>query len=258
MIATRGCGDRLAGGAYLCSGQSEGGVPVEQMLIDPPQRIEPREFGLTPRGTVLVEKHGVVHVLDWVGSDTYPNVADFIEEARRLGVSRRIAKNADFSRLTDDSRLILVHARAWIENAGEYQMARPEDEFWCPRDIETHMSNCYREMCAALWWEDVEEGVPTRDPAAPNGVLCGGMADIPGLHMHRRRTEGRAVVRQMPAFSYRAFARPEWLLPRYAPAAFASFPITAIEVVRDHAGGTHQETLRRATMARLPVRLEEE
>lgn len=35
-------------------------------------------------------KELVYHVFDIVGSENYPNVADFIEEARRLGVSRRL------------------------------------------------------------------------------------------------------------------------------------------------------------------------
>ena len=36
-------------------------------------------------------------------------------------------------------------------------------------------------------------------------------------------------------------------------AIFASFPIAQIEVVRDPAGGTHTETIARASTAELPV-----
>ncbi len=36
-------------------------------------------------------------------------------------------------------------------------------------------------------------------------------------------------------------------------AIFASFPIAQIEVVSDPAGGTHTETLERASAAELPV-----
>src|SRR5262245_36141654 len=130
----RGCGKRKAGGAYLTVDTSPNGSPIEHFLVDEPQPINIAELGITPRGVHLIERDGVCHAFDWVGQDSYPNVADFIEEARRLGVSRR-CELPDYSKLTAESRLILIHARAWIENPEAYRAAMAGRELRCPRRV---------------------------------------------------------------------------------------------------------------------------
>ena len=60
-------------------------------------------------GVTLIERDGVTHVLDVVGREHYPAVELFVDEARRVGVSRRIAVTTDFERLTPDSRLLVLH-----------------------------------------------------------------------------------------------------------------------------------------------------
>ena len=127
MGIVRGCGTRQMGAAYLEVPSDEGGQPLEYFLVDPPHKLNDETraaMGLTAIGTTMIERGGQTHALDWVGAEHYPNVADFCEETRRFGVSRRIGKAAEFSRLGPGARLILVHARAWIDNYPAYYMAR--------------------------------------------------------------------------------------------------------------------------------------
>jgi hypothetical protein len=99
MQPVRGCGTRVKGGIYAECKLSPFGMPIEHFLIDPPNPI-PDDLGLTPVGVKLFERDGVFHILDWVGSAHYKNVADFIEETRNFGASRRLSKSTDFSKLT--------------------------------------------------------------------------------------------------------------------------------------------------------------
>jgi hypothetical protein len=124
----RGCGDREAGGVYAESGFSRsGGKPLEHFLFDPPlplpdgidlvnkpqlwQRIDPLsgETVLDP-----VTDVPVYDLLIWIGAEHYPEAVDYIEETRRLGASRRLNPNMDFSKLTRRSRMLLAHPRAII------------------------------------------------------------------------------------------------------------------------------------------------
>ncbi len=134
MSVLRGCGHREKGGVYFECNTGPGGAPIEEFLVDPPQQVDTRL--LCKAGIKLVNTDGVWHILDWIGHGFYPNVADFIEEARRFGVSRRLRANLDFSKITPESRLLCVHARAWIENAGSWP-----DIWTCPKEISAHASN---------------------------------------------------------------------------------------------------------------------
>lgn len=192
--ARRGCGIRQPGGAYLAVPLGPGGSPIEHFLIDPPILIDPHSLGLSAVGVTMIDRDGATHVLDIVGREHYPTVAEFIEEARRLGVSRRIAKTADFSRITQASRLILLHAHAEIANAWDFESSRR-----CPCEVAEHMAEGFSGMCARLWWEEPLDAA-----------------------QHRL-------------------------------AAFASFPIPQIEVVRDPLGGTHTDTVATASKASVPV-----
>jgi hypothetical protein len=94
------------------------GHPVECFIKDPPMLLDTQAIGLTPIGTKIISMNGVNHVFDWVGTSHYPNVADFVEEVRRFGASRRAAQNIDFSLLSPDSMLVLVHSRTVIDTVG--------------------------------------------------------------------------------------------------------------------------------------------
>ena len=119
--ARRGCGVRQPGGAYLAVPLGPGGSPVEAFLLDPPIVMDPVALGLSAVGVTMIDRDGVTHVLDIVGREHYATVAEFIDEARRLGVSRRIARTSDFARISRASRLIVVHAHADIANAPEFE-----------------------------------------------------------------------------------------------------------------------------------------
>lgn len=148
--ARRGCGYRQLGGAYFAVPLGPGGRPVEEFLIDPPVVIDdPARLGLASVGVTLIERDGITHVLDIVGREHYPTVASFVEEVRRLGVSRRAPRTIDFQRITTASRLLLAHQHADIANAVEF----PTDAR-CPCHVGEHLAAGYAEMCARLWWQE--------------------------------------------------------------------------------------------------------
>ncbi len=232
----RQCGYRKKGGVYLAVPTSEDGAPIEYFLVDPPQPVELDALGIAPRGVHLIGKEGVWHVFDVIGQDSYPNVCDVIEEARWLGVSRRCELH-DYSRLTRESRLVLIHQRAYIRNFAEYPMHFSEQEagdFRCPRKL--HLITDLKEMCAGLWRHDVVEGVE-RD-------------EVDQREPHRRRLECGAV--------YPCYGQPVEITPDYQYAIFAILPIGQIEVIEDPDDRTHEEKIERAGKSQLPVSLVQE
>jgi hypothetical protein len=79
----------------------------------------------------------------------YPTVAAFVDETRRMGVSRRISRTADFSRIAPESRLLLLHAHADVANAPEFETAGS-----CPCAVAEHLVAGFSGMCARLWWDE--------------------------------------------------------------------------------------------------------
>lgn len=260
----RGCGTRQSGGIYAeCGLDPLGGAPLQDFLIDPPHPV-PVELGLTAVGVKLVELGGTWHILDVIGRQHYPNVADFLEEVANQGLSRRLPRNLEYAKLGPGSRIILAHVRAIIEDPLPYQQDRWAARYarWaghqiCPRgrpDHDQSAAAAERGMCAGLWWEDVE-GAEVPDP------LKQGDGEGAGEVVLNPEVPYRTVVRRMPAFSYIAARRPDSLLapapgPRYSLGFFASFPITNLSVIRDERGGTHEAALQAASRAGLEVRLE--
>lgn len=236
----RGCGSsRSPGGVYACCGLSEDGDPIEDFIIDPPIRMDFKMLGITPRGTTLyADPGGVYHIFDWIGSSHYPNVADYVEETKRLGASRRLNPKLDFSKLTKDSQMFLIHSRAWVSNTREYL------DWCCPTDLPDHPPRTKPEddievvplldglCCAGVWWEDVEGGT----------LVFGNQ---------------RNVIRTMPAFHYHARCRPEGIEPLYQPALFMRLPIQSIQVVKSE-DGRHTAAAEAARKAQLAVLLEDE
>jgi len=230
----RGCGYRQAGGIYSVCPSSPLGEPLENFLVDPPRKLDPTAVGLSPIGPVMLPRPGGVDILDWVGSGYYPNVADFLEETRRLGMSRRLPKNLDFSLLGPGSRHLLVHSKAWVSNAEEwYSWWRKHfgERHWpCPKRFPEHCSMLMEEPCAHIWWIDVEGGTPQLN--AQHGE----------------------ITRQIGDVVYAAQSRPAEIgEPNYALALFAAFPIARLEIVRDELADTHETALQQAGRARLPV-----
>jgi hypothetical protein len=190
-------------------------MPVEHFLLDYPIRVPPDLLNsLSHIGVQMFNRNGVWHLADRIGRTYYPNVADLIEEIRRYGLSRRLPATLDFSQLTWDSRILLVHDRAYIENFSEWPT-------WsCPKGRVDHFPSSHPAFCCAgLWWEDVDGGEPG---------------------------EGRHVLRQMPSFSYAGRTRPEGVEPVYTPAFFASFPPTRLVVVAGQQSASRLDKLRRS------------
>lgn len=264
IAVPRGCGTRQQGGLYLEVGLGPGGMPLEHFLIDPPQPVDTDKMGIAPVGVKLVKEpdRDVWHVFDWVGSKHYPNVADFLEEVRRFGVSRRVSQGTDFSKITDESRLILLHSHAVIENHSLYYRARrvrstaskdarpmvpahggnPDAKvWWCPKRRRDHVDPDKPTPCASLLWEDVEGGEAyTAGEPGPGGLY------------------DRWTVRKLPSFEYVALAPPEGLKPKRRVGMFASFPLHRIVAVRDRHGDKHEVAAERARKSKLPVEVEDE
>lgn len=240
----RGCGFRVAGGAYLETKLSKHGRPIGGFLTDPPVAIDPETIGLTARGIQLIQRAGtdIWDVWDIVGEAEYPNAADFISELGRFGISRRIAKTADFSKLTADSRLILLHRRASVLNPDAYFVEDGSQRVFCPTNNPGHQDHNARIAkldtghCLGLVYLDLDPKTceVVLDPAVPY----------------------RAVERTMPGFTYRAFRRPDNVTPIYQTAIFGVFPIGQISVIRDVESGTHKEVVDAANKAGLPVIVE--
>ena len=256
-VKERGCGRRQKGACYLTVPVAEKGqgTPLDTFLLCPPRPVDAEALRLSPMGVRLHELGGITHVFDWVGASHYKNVADVIAESRRSGVSRRISRMSDFSRLGPGSCLLLLHERALIENAADYwselrnearELLPPHADIWqprhrCPKKLWEHVNIPMEppmpaEMCQALYWEDVEGGDVVLDPAVP----------------------WRSVDRTVGSTTYRARRRPDGIEPVYRLAAFAMLPIHHLTVINDPEGGRHEAALDAARESGLSVELEDE
>jgi hypothetical protein len=228
-MPARLCGEtRVAGGLYwACWGLWDPLLPSsgygantiamamrqrkQVIALDPPVVIDPQAIGLQAVGVKMIERNGVFHVLDWVGTNHYPNVADFVEEAARHGVSRRMPSNLRFDLLTSASRLLLVHEKAYLEGRGQLLSTSPE---LCPGGNHTHQYGDagIPPMCVRYWWDDLDQNSGT---VMPNGREV--RRELAGGHSYigRRRTQplDQAPFRQ--------------------PAIFASIVLDDLQLVRD-------------------------
>jgi hypothetical protein len=208
VAVKRGCGTRIENSVYWECGMGPDGQPIEHFLICPPRRV-PEGLTLSSLGVQLLEVGGVTHVVDVVGQEYYPNVADFIEEVRRFGLSRKLPHTLDFSRLTWESRLLVAHARAVVTNMGDWFESPDIGELRCPKLLEGHPRGV--ECCGWVWWNDIEGGVKSAAAGDSDPLL---------------------VVREMPSFRYNGHGRPEGVTPQYELGFFASLPLGRIAVVQ--------------------------
>lgn len=179
---------------------------------------------------------GQVYNLSVAEDESYCTTYHTVHNCRRLGVSRR-CELADYSRLTSESRLVLIHQRAYIKNFAEYPEHFSEQEtgdFRCPRRF--HLIGSLDEMCAGLWRHDVVEGVERDEAGSRNQTSrlleCGAQ--------------------------YPCYSQPVEITPEYQYAIFAILPIGQIEVIEDPDDRTHEEKIERAGKSELPVSLVEE
>lgn len=248
MTLERGCGRRKPGGLYAVLPRSPAGHPLEEFLQCPPQRLG---FDAPVQGQLAIRRGKTLHLLDWIGSAYYPNVADFLEEVRRFGLSRRLSPSlthrdavtrlAPLEELSAASRLLCVHARAYLYNYAAYLPA----DVRCPRAIAGHPAS---EMCAGLYWWDLEGGqrVEVEGRAERDIAIAPARADL-------------LVERAMPSFTYPGRRRPNGVMPIYGPAIFAAFPISNLVLIRgQHGEHEEMETALDELLLQIPYTLEDE
>ncbi len=246
QIQARGCGWRVGGGAYIIEKSFKGENDemarkvIMSMIPCPVIYIEPESLGLSDIGMkILPDANGTYHLWDIVGTGDYPYPSDFIEEAIRMGISRRIPQSLmqseDFKKLRGDSnpvyssRHIMVHRRAIIVEMDElykqrtYRCAERGHGPACPQGIpeHDHGERTY-EMCAALWWEAVghsHEFPTTNDPRKR-------LVSVP--------RNWKAMNLEFPSLTYWGDCFPAQVPnPTFLPGVILSVPIEGIEVIED-------------------------
>lgn len=249
-MMARACGRRKKGGIYSECPLGESGKPIEEFLFDPPA---PLNIDLAPQGVKMIEREGVWHLVDWVGSSHYPNVADFVEEVRRMGMSRRLPQTTPFERLTLRSQHFLVHSRAIVAHPEMYRPPRvgvdtndtlSRGPYQCPKNIASHVAGVevresfHHPMCAGIWWEDLDPFELFIEPSVPGS---------------------RIVTREIPCGTYEGLCSPGDPKQReYVPGYFAAFPIWNLQVIRDPEHGRHEAALENAARAGIDVEVADE
>lgn len=163
---TRGCGSRESGGIYVECGLSDKGIDISNFMMDPVTALELD----THRGQEVRQRNGTYHLFDHVGEKHYPTAADIFEEVRRHGASRRASPTQKFELLGPDSRMILVHPRAYPWAAGSLAKVEralglqemPSYRQRCmlyrkSRGTDTSHFNCNPQKqpaCTRFWWLD--------------------------------------------------------------------------------------------------------
>lgn len=201
----RGCGSRQAGGVYLCTGLAKGGLPIESFYVDPVKAIAVECF----RAPTLIADpfvEGLKHIAVWIGAEHYPSPADYLEECRRLGASRRIPSEFDFTPLTPGkSRMVMIHPLAFTTRI---------DEAICPVGIEGHGHAEADVSCLGQHWHYLESLGANLQPQDEQPQ---------GLEPKTRR-------RRIGETSYEAPAN-QLLVDKgeFSPGVFLQLPITHIE-----------------------------
>lgn len=294
----RECGSRKEGGTYATCPLSPYGMPLEHFIPCKPVPIVADDYNLANVGVKLVdieesclkcggakptkkikEKyyrvcdvcHGsgvetVTHVFDIVGAEYYPNVADFLEEARRMGVSRRLEleDRRQYARLSHRSRLMLLHHKAVINNPLE----RVKEMF--PREMQRlHRAGCPKGLhtlcgetpagawlptgagnlppgCSSLYWHMIEKGKPVGEDIP---LKRGGQ--IPANYKEPEMPSNGFVERELASGTYRGYEMPEGFDPQYSLGIFGVFPLVKIQVVDPD--GSYENKVDRAKAAGVDV-----
>lgn len=230
----RGCGTRTAGGCYLECGTGYGGRPLEFFLSDPPIPMTCD----TKVGVELIERGGVVHVMDWIGEQHYPHAADFLEEGRRLGFSRRIPRTLDLSRLTAESRILVVHAHGLVVNHQALRpfMPEPYNEAYDEHGIR---KSAHKHHCGHL----EQTAIPAHyKPHLRKNACTRDLWTLPPAARVEDGTPPR-YLREFASVSYEVFPlAPDAPAPETTSALVASLPITNVSVVKAQ-DGSHTGTL---------------
>ena len=128
-VPIRGCGKRKPGGLYLCTQLSSRGEPLEHFFFDPPQATQYRPVRIP---MLLPAPGGINHLAIWVGEEFYPHMADFIEETRLKGISRRVPSTFQFEKFGPSSKMLFIHPKSIVKNGEMYP------EVVCPKGNPPH------------------------------------------------------------------------------------------------------------------------
>lgn len=196
-MVRRGCGRRIAGGIYLVAGTSPFGSPPEHFLVDYPlDAATIVAAGLSPIGQKVIG--GVLY--DWIGAKHYPTPADFYEEFKLHGASRRVSPSL-VKQLTPGMDYYLVHPLALCTNHAEYARLGHAPE--CPKGDLAHTEG----PCACLWY------LQGRAAGAAWDAVEVSLADGVNAYTAWEVPEGRP-------------------LPKFVPGIFLKYPTPKIEVIR--------------------------
>lgn len=267
-MSKRGCGDaRTEGGVYIESGLSPFGLPLEHFILDPPERWPGEK--LPSLGVKIQKIDGFFHIVDVVGESHYPSPADYLEEGRRMGFSRKVNPGLDFSLLTAGaSRIVTLHPKAivkdWERHASwgqsSYQLdamgfsdlyeVNPQKCF-CPiykrEKDEKHINDAHH-FCTGYHWMLWDPDQPVQESESYQA----GQRTAPASDFLVNRTIGSTT--------YKVFRSKIWLdNPEYEVGIIASLPITNIAVIKAK-DGSHTETAAKVSekTKQIPVTIEDE
>lgn len=138
-MTERGCGTRPDDSLYACVDASASGKDITFFLVDP---VVAWNGPKTLRAPMIVQdRQKIKHVIMGVGKAWYPFVPDFVEEAQKMGVSKKLPRNFDLSGSTPGkTKLLLMHPRAIANFPFKIDYVK------CPKGIEKP-HNCI----GALW-----------------------------------------------------------------------------------------------------------
>lgn len=256
LTPIRECGYREQGGCYAECPTSSNGRPIWDFLFCPPRLVDAQALGLTPLGVHLIQdEQGVWNVFDIIGQDNYPSPLDWVQETMRYGLSRKLNPKLDFSKLTPESRMVMLHPRAYILNGSDYyaQMNKWKPFDWtCPKGVHEHELKAHPagddDCCIRLWWFDYLLGPSVYVPADDSeysdmaGTWCG----------------LQSAARRMKTFTFQVGLRPANVEPMYSLAIIGAFPIHRIAVIKDKISGKHKEVAKAAKEGSIPVEVVDE
>lgn len=230
-IVPRGCGERVPDGIYAECGLSDRGSPLEAFLIDPPQPL--------PEGLDIINKaqlwqhptSSIWHLVIWVGAVHYPHMADYIEEVRRFGVSRRIGAHVDISLLTPgQSMMIFAHPRARLTSWEDRSRALN-----CRKNRAGHAENDTEHPPAGPCL------FKTYDLIAPEDGTP--LIDIPGERALFERTIGSTTYTYSPTGESDSGLK---------PGLFAMLPLHGFALVRGEGGRVDETKAKKLSDSKMP------
>ena len=179
-LAGRGCGGMKSDALYMTWSLGQGGIPVNNLVICPVWRLNHKKMGLKSQGVTLLpalSNQGkmiytpsgdlVYDVYDWVGSGYYPYKLTMYKEICWGGLSRRVPKNTDFSKIFKGySKHYLVHSKGVIHD-GIHEVKASVNELEHPECLRNWhgipFKASFMDTCSAMWWHEISIKDCTQD-----------------------------------------------------------------------------------------------